>query len=122
MICGAGLLSSLLANVPVVAASILMVKSYLGTAEFVPESALSDHIMQWPAKVTPVFIAMMYGATLGGNATLVGSAANVLAAGIYAEQGAPISFGRFLRYGLPLTVCQLAITAVYVVVLMRFIR
>jgi Na+/H+ antiporter NhaD/arsenite permease-like protein len=122
MICGIGLLSSLLANVPVAAASILMVKGYLVTAEFVPESALSDQFTQWPAPVIPVFIAMMYGATLGGNATLVGSAANVVAAGICTQEGAPISFGRFLRYGLPVTLCQLAITAAYVVVLARFLH
>ena len=117
MICGIGLLSSLLANVPVAAASIVMVKGYLVTAEFVPEAALSDQFTQWPAVVIPVFIGMMYGATLGGNATLVGSSANIVAAGICSQEGAPISFGRFLRYGLPLTVCQLAVTAVYVIVL-----
>jgi Na+/H+ antiporter NhaD/arsenite permease-like protein len=122
MICGIGLLSSLLANVPVAAASIVMVKGYLVTAEFVPEAALSDQFSQWPNAVIPVFIAMMYGATLGGNATLVGSAANIVAAGICAQEGSPVSFGRFLRYGLPLTACQLAVTAIYVLVLGRLLH
>jgi len=48
MIAGIGLLSSLLANVPVAAASIVMVKGYLVAAEFVPDSALSDQFTQWP--------------------------------------------------------------------------
>ncbi|WP_250520098.1 MULTISPECIES: SLC13 family permease [unclassified Caballeronia] len=122
MIGGIGLLSSVLANVPVAAASIVMVKGYLVTAEFVPEAALSDQFTQWPDAVIPVFIGMMYGATLGGNATLVGSAANIVAAGICAQEGAPVSFGRFLRYGLPFTLCQLAITAVYVIVLGHVLR
>lgn len=122
MICGIGLLSSLLANVPVAAASIVMVKGYLVTAEFVPEAALSDQFTQWPNAVIPVFIAMMYGATLGGNATLVGSAANIVAAGICAQEGSPVSFGRFLRFGLPITLCQLAVTAIYVLVLGRILH
>jgi Na+/H+ antiporter NhaD/arsenite permease-like protein len=122
MICGIGLLSSLLANVPVAAASIVMVKGYLVMAEFVPESALSEQFTQWPEHVIPVFIAMMYGATLGGNATLVGSAANIVAAGICAQEGVPVSFGRFFRYGLPFTACQLTVTAIYVLALAHFLR
>jgi Na+/H+ antiporter NhaD/arsenite permease-like protein len=122
MICGIGLLSSVLANVPVAAASIVMVKGYLVMAEFVPESAMSDQFTQWPPTVMPIFIGMMYGATLGGNATLVGSAANIVAVGICTQEGAPVSFGRFLRYGLPFTVLQLAVAAVYVLVLERMLR
>ncbi|WP_321796724.1 SLC13 family permease [Caballeronia sp. J97] len=122
MIAGIGLLSSVLANVPVAAASIVMVKGYLVTAELVPEAALSDQFTQWPVTVIPVFVGMMYGATLGGNATLVGSAANIVAAGICSQEGTPVSFGRFLRYGLPITVGQLAVTAAYVIVLGHFLR
>ena len=113
------LLSSLLANTPVVAASILMIKGYLVAAEIVPEVAMSPQFDDWPAATLPVFVAMMYGATLGGNATLIGSAANVVAAGVCARNGEPISFVRWLRYGVPLTLCQLAVAAVYVLALAR---
>ncbi|VXB08704.1 Citrate transporter [Burkholderia sp. 8Y] len=122
MIAGIGALSSLLANVPVAAASIVMVKGYLVAAQFVPEVALSDQFTQWPAVTIPVFVGMMFGATLGGNATLVGSAANIVAAGICAREGRTITFARFLRYGLPVTVAQLAASAVYVLVLTHFLR
>ncbi|SAL64344.1 ArsB/NhaD family transporter [Caballeronia humi] len=122
MIAGIGLLSSLLANVPVAAASIVMVKGYLVAAEFVPDSALSDEFTQWPPAVIPVFIAMMYGATLGGNATLIGASANIVAAGICARHGKPLTFVRFLRYGLPVTIVQLVATAAYVLVLARFLH
>ncbi|ACC74944.1 SLC13 family permease [Paraburkholderia phymatum] len=122
MIFGIGVLSSVLANVPVAAASIVMVKGYLVTAEFVPDAALSDQFTQWPPAVIPVFVGMMYGATLGGNATLVGSAANIVAAGICAREGTPVSFGRFLRYGLPVTACQLAVAAGYLVVLTKVLH
>ena len=116
---GVALLSSLLANTPVVAASILMIKGYLVAAEIVPEVAMSPQFDDWPAATLPVFVAMMYGATLGGNATLIGSAANVVAAGVCARNGEPISFVRWLRYGVPLTLCQLAVAAVYVLMLAR---
>jgi Na+/H+ antiporter NhaD/arsenite permease-like protein len=57
---------------------------------------------------------MMFGATLGGNATLIGAAANVVTAGICAAHGKPLSFAMFLRYGVPLTLCQLVGSALYV--------
>lgn len=122
LLAGIGLLSSLLANVPVAAASIVMVKGYLVMAEVVPETALSAGFSQWPAVSVPVFIGMMFGATLGGNATLVGAAANIVAAGICARQGRPITFGTFLRYGLPITLAQLAVSALYLLALTRFLR
>jgi Na+/H+ antiporter NhaD/arsenite permease-like protein len=117
MLAGIGIASSLLANIPVVAASILMVKGYFVTAELVPEGALGALFTDWPAATLPVFVAMMFGATLGGNATLIGAAANVVSAGICAAHGRPLSFALFLRYGVPLTLCQLAVAALYVLVL-----
>ena len=114
MLVGIGLLSSLLANMPVVVVAILMMKSYLVAAEVVPETALAAHFTAWPADTIPVFLAMMFGATLGGNATLIGAAANVVAAGICAGHGQPVTFGRFLRYGLPIAALQLTVSALYV--------
>jgi Na+/H+ antiporter NhaD/arsenite permease-like protein len=111
---GVGFASSLLANIPVLAVMLLMVKGYLVTAEFVPETALAATFVSWPAHLLPVFAAMMFGGTMGGNATLIGAAANVVAAGICANQGKPVSFATFLRYGVPLTICQLIVAALYV--------
>jgi Na+/H+ antiporter NhaD/arsenite permease-like protein len=117
MLAGISTTSSLLANIPVVAASILMVKGYFVTAELVPEGALGTLFTDWPAATVPVFVAMMFGATLGGNATLIGAAANVVSAGICAAHGKPLRFTTFLRYGVPLTLCQLVVSALYVLVL-----
>jgi Na+/H+ antiporter NhaD/arsenite permease-like protein len=120
LLAGIGILSSLLANVPVVAASIVMVKGYLVAASVVPEIALAANFTDWPAATTPVFIAMMFGATLGGNATLIGASANVVAAGACAAHGRRVTFGLFLRYGLPIMLAQLAVSAVYVFALNYF--
>jgi Na+/H+ antiporter NhaD/arsenite permease-like protein len=122
MIAAIGLLSSLLANVPVAAASILMVKGYLVAAEVVPDAALGAHFTQWPAATIPVFVGMMFGATLGGNATLIGASANIVSAGICARRGKPVTFATFMRYGLPITVAQLTASAIYVLVLSRVMR
>jgi len=122
LIFGIGLLSSLLANIPVVAASILMVEGYLVAAAVVPETAMAAHFVDWPARTIPVFVAMMFGATLGGNATLIGASANVVTAGICARNGRPLTFVTWLRYGLLVTACQLALAAVYVLALFHFMR
>ena len=61
-------------------------------------------------------------AGLGGNATLIGAAANVVASGICARQGEPIGFGRFLRIGGPIAASQLAVSAIYVLALWLFLR
>ena len=74
-------------------------------------------IIEWlplPPEVLPLFYAMMYGATVGGNGTLVGASANVVAAGISEQHGKPISFQRFLYYGLPTMGLQLLVLAAYV--------
>jgi Na+/H+ antiporter NhaD/arsenite permease-like protein len=65
---------------------------------------------------------MMFGGTLGGNATLIGASANVAAVGICARRGERVSFGQFMRYGVPITVAQLAVGALYVLVLTALLR
>lgn len=117
MLAGIGVLSAVLANIPVVAASLVMTKGYLVAAEAVPELALAPGFLEWPAATIPVFIAMMFGATLGGNATVIGASANIVAVGICAREGERVTFMRFLRYGLPITLVQLAVSSLYVLAL-----
>ena len=121
MLLGIAAASSLLANTPVVAASILLIKGYMVIAELVSEQALGPTFSAWPDATLPVFVAMMFGATLGGNSTLIGAAANVVSAGICESKGKRVTFARFLRYGLPITICQLAASAVYVLVMFRLV-
>lgn len=111
---GIALLSALLANIPVAAAAVFMVKGYLVAAAVVPEFALMEGYDQWPPASLAVFIAMMFGATLGGNATIIGASANVVAAGICSANGRTLSFADFSRYGLPVATVQIAVSALYV--------
>jgi Na+/H+ antiporter NhaD/arsenite permease-like protein len=112
---GIGAMSCLLANIPVVAASLVMTKGYFVVAAAVPDAALSAGFTDWPAATLPVFVAMMFGGTLGGNATLIGASANIVSVGICAKHGQHVSFGRFVRYGLPITLAQLVLSALYVI-------
>jgi Na+/H+ antiporter NhaD/arsenite permease-like protein len=66
--------------------------------------------------LTPLVWALTYGSCLGGNATLIGASANVVAAGLAEQQGYPISFKAFLRIGLPVMVISLAVANVYLLV------
>jgi Na+/H+ antiporter NhaD/arsenite permease-like protein len=112
-----GIVSSVLANIPVVAASVLMVKGYFVVSQMMPEEALGASFSAWPLTTLPVFVAMMFGGTLGGNATLIGASANIVSGGICAAHGKPIRFMIFMRYGMPITLAQIAVAAIYVLTL-----
>ena len=55
----------------------------------------------------------MLGGTLGGNATLIGASANLVAAGIASQEGCPISFRQWLNFGVPTVLLQLAASALW---------
>ncbi|MBB6347453.1 Na+/H+ antiporter NhaD/arsenite permease-like protein [Nonomuraea muscovyensis] len=57
--------------------------------------------------------ALALGADLGGNATAIGAAANVVVLGIAARNGTPISFWTFTRYGLIVTLVTIAVATPY---------
>ncbi|WP_395297703.1 SLC13 family permease [Kitasatospora hibisci] len=57
--------------------------------------------------------ALALGADLGGNATAIGASANVVVLGIAERNRQPISFWTFTRYGIPVTVVTVAISALY---------
>ena len=64
--------------------------------------------------IMPLWWSLALGACLGGNATLVGAAANVVVANLAEKSGHPISFKRFLGYGLVITVMSLLLATGYV--------
>ncbi|MBF0247305.1 MAG: ArsB/NhaD family transporter [Alphaproteobacteria bacterium] len=88
-------------NIPFVATMIPLVESMettLGGAE----------------ALEPVWWSLALGACLGGNGSLVGAAANVMVSGMGERAGYPISFMRFLKFGLPLMLLSIAISNVYI--------
>ncbi|RAM48481.1 MAG: transporter [Hapalosiphonaceae cyanobacterium JJU2] len=115
-----GFLSSVVPNIPLVVAMVPLLKQYVVNVGLAPAEVLSpDFQGQFPPEVLPLFYAMMFGATLGGNGTLVGASSNIVAAGISEQHGRRISFKTFLHYGIPVMLLQLLTASVYV--LIRFL-
>ncbi|MFZ2066810.1 MAG: ArsB/NhaD family transporter [Xanthobacteraceae bacterium] len=94
-------LSALLDNIPFVATMIPLLKSAA------PAYGGADHI-------EPLWWCLALGACLGGNGTLVGSAANLMVAGVAERNAIQFSFMRYLAYGLPMMLVSIAICQLYV--------
>ncbi len=62
----------------------------------------------------PLWWSLALGACLGGNGSLIGASANLIAAGMAAKEGHPIRFMTFLKYGFPLMLLSVAMASVYV--------
>ena len=58
------------------------------------------------AYTIPLWWSLSLGACLGGNMTIIGAAANVIVSEYANSKGYPISFMRFMKYG----VCVVAIS------------
>ena len=62
----------------------------------------------------PLWWCLSLGACLGGNLTIIGAAANVIVSENSAAEGHPISFMRFLKYGVAVVGLSLIICTVYI--------
>lgn len=114
-----GLVSSVVPNIPLVVAMVPLLKEYVVTVGLAPADILQTGYQgQFPPEMLPLFYAMMLGATLGGNGTLVGASSNIVAAGISEQHGRRIPFKTFLRYGIPIMLAQLFTATTFV--MMRF--
>nr|WP_228021667.1 SLC13 family permease [Romeria gracilis] len=112
-----GILSSLVPNIPLVVAMVPLLKEYIVNVGLSPTDILDPNFTgNLPPEVLPLFYAMMYGATLGGNGTLVGASSNIVAIGIAEQHGKRISFQTFLQYSVPITALQLIVVSLYVLI------
>ncbi|MGC9954124.1 MAG: ArsB/NhaD family transporter [Rhizomicrobium sp.] len=97
---GSAILSSILDNIPFVATMIPVVKS-LGPSLGGPEA------------LRPIWWALVLGACLGGNGTLVGASANLALAGIAERNGVPFRFVKFTLLAFPMMLASIAVAQVY---------
>jgi len=95
---GSAVLSAIVDNIPYVATMSPIV------ADLVQQHGDAGQVLWW---------ALALGADLGGNATAVGASANVVVLGIAARNGTPISFWRFTKYGLVVTLVTVALAVPY---------
>ncbi|CAN5656279.1 ArsB/NhaD family transporter [soil metagenome] len=59
--------------------------------------------------INPLWWALALGADLGGNLTLIGSSAGVVAVGISAKYGFRLTFNQWFKIGLPFTIMTVII-------------
>ncbi len=100
---GSAILSAFVDNIPFVATMIPLLKK-MGV-----ELGGTDAIM-------PLWWALSLGACLGGNGTLIGASANVVAAGIAEREGYRVGFKEFLMVAFPLMIISIIISTFYVYV------
>jgi Na+/H+ antiporter NhaD/arsenite permease-like protein len=63
-----------------------------------------------------LYWALILGADLGGNSTYLGSAPNMVAVGLLAQAGYRISFGRFMRDGVPVAIATLVLATIWLLI------
>jgi Na+/H+ antiporter NhaD/arsenite permease-like protein len=115
-----GLLSSTVPNIPLVVAMGPIVRQYAASQGWATATQLAAGYGHIPTHALPLFYAMMFGATLGGNGTMFGASSNIIAAGICMREGRPLRYLEFARYGFPVMVVQLIVSAIYLK--LRFLR
>jgi len=99
-----GLVSGFLDNIPFTITMVPVVQMMLA------ESPIPNHILWW---------ALALGACLGGNLTMVGASANIVASGSARQAGVDISFIEFMKSSALVTVTTLAVSSLYLVILLR---
>jgi len=63
--------------------------------------------------LTPLVWALSLGTCLGGNGTLIGASANVVAVGLVEQQGYQIKFMDFFKMGMPVMIITTFVASVY---------
>ncbi len=91
--------SSFFDNIPIIALAIPIIKNtshYLGSS------------------VTILWWALVLGANIGANGTLIGTASNLIVADIAEKNKQPIPFWYFVKIAFPLVILNLIIASIYI--------
>ena len=102
IIFGVGTLSTLVANIPLTASMLPIVRILTNSIPGVHPQVL--------------YYALSMGAAMGGNGFLIGGEANLVTAGITEQTDYPISFKEFLKVGLPVTYLTLAVGFIWLLI------
>lgn len=105
VIWGSALLAAFVDNLPFTAAMLRVVAQLSGS---IPE-----------AHVQSFWWALALGVSLGGNGTLIGGSANMVAMGIANSAGYPISFIKFMKFGFLYMVLSVGICNAWLLVFYR---
>jgi Na+/H+ antiporter NhaD/arsenite permease-like protein len=72
--------------------------------------------------ISPLWWALALGADLGGNGTLIGSSAGVVAAGLCLKYGHHISFNKWFKIGFPFMIITVAVGTVILTLLLMLME
>ena len=89
------------------------------TAAMVPVIVKLSTDSEVQVPLQPLIYALSFGTCFGGNGTIIGATANVVATGLAQQHGYRISFATFLSLGLPIMVLTTLAAALYMVVLVQ---
>ncbi|MBM4152189.1 MAG: ArsB/NhaD family transporter [Kiritimatiellaceae bacterium] len=98
---GSALFSALLNNIPFIIVMMPMVQKMIANTGGTADAG------------NPLYWALAFGVCLGGNGTIIGASANVLACKIGERNGYRISFMEFLKWGMPLMVQSILVVSIY---------
>ena len=98
-------LSMVIANIPFTAAMLPVIGYLTATIPGAGSNAL--------------YYCLSVGAAFGGNGSLIGASANMVTAGISGAAGFPITYGYFLRKGIPAVIITVVLALIWL--LIRFL-
>jgi Na+/H+ antiporter NhaD/arsenite permease-like protein len=113
MVWFSGIASAIVDNIPFVA-TMNPLLAELAEKVLGPATGLSGPALYTHPTMLPVWWSLALGACLGGNGTAIGASANVIVVGLSEKAGHKISFGRFFKYGAPVTLGTITISMGYI--------
>jgi len=102
---GIGLLSFVIANIPLAASMLPVIQFLSGNVAGAEQSKV-------------LYYALSMGAAMGGNGLLIGGETNLMTAGVAARAGYPLTFGKFAKVSIPVTIITLLVGSLWL--LFRF--
>lgn len=97
---GSGIISGIIDNIPYTATMTPMI--------------LEIQKVMGQQYAEPLWWCLSLGACLGGNMTIIGAAANVIVSETAAAHNHPISFMRFMKYGVVVMITSLVLSSIYI--------
>jgi len=99
--------SAIIDSVPITATMIPLLKS-IGISASLSKPILDN-----------LFWALALAACLGGNATIIGTSANIVAVGVIEHSGHHISFLDWLKVGVPVAIIGIGMSTVYILIRLK---
>ncbi len=107
---GSAILSAVVDNIPYVAAMNPLIVDLARSLH--PEITDYATLVHQP-DIIPLWWALALGACLGGNGTIIGASANVVIVDIARKAGYRITFWQFFRFGFPVMIGSVGLSAMY---------